>query len=1112
MITSRRSRRLWRWSATLFAGVLIAAVAGAPTATAQAAKLAQGVRSARIERALLTDKIEPRLSSARGQVTAFVELTRTPAVDAFNGERRKGTGKEKAKQAVREVRDGTVRAVDSVVRQLKAADAGARLITQTANAVPGAVVTADAATLRDLAKRSDVVSMRTVVPMRRTNAGAVQLTRTLNTWQQTGKFGDGVRVGVVDDGIDYTHADFGGPGTPQAYQETDRTKPSPLFPSAKVIGGVDLVGDDYDASGTTGGSLVPEPDSNPLPCSTHGTHVAGTAAGFGVNADGSTFTGDYAKLTADELNAMKIGPGTAPKALLYAIKVFGCDGSSAVVPQALDLALDPDGDGDFSDRLDVLNLSLGEDFGMADDPNSLFVRKLAENNVLTVVSAGNSGDVNDAGGTPANVVEALAVGSTLDAAIKTDVIDMTAPVPGRLTGQFSKAYTHFGTLDLTAPAAALSQANNDGCAPYSAADSAKAAGNIVWLEWDDNDATRACGTAVRAGHAQNAGAKGVILASTLERFRAAITGNQDVPMFQLRGSATAAARPALIAGSLRLRMAGTGIESGLSYYQPDADTASGFTSRGGRRPAVKPDLAAPGDTIVSALRGSGTGWGEFSGTSMAAPHTTGIAALVRQIHPDWSVEEVKAALMGTAGHDVHDSSGRTFGPQRVGSGRIDAQAAVDNLVLPYVTDDPGAVSVNFGVVEVSGPLAVTKTLKIVNKGAAPAEYAVGYEAVHTLPGVEYTVNKKSLALTPRGVANVEVTLKITDPKALRKVMDPTMQAMQSGLARQFVADASGRVVFVPKSGATVPLRVSVYSAPKPVSSVRAPDSVRFAPGRDQAVLNLTGGGLDQGAGAERYRSLVSVFELQAKSPKLRDCGPDVVIECAVNETAKGGDLRYVGAASTAQHTKAAGKPDDSLLAFGVATWGDWANIGSTTQIFVDIDTNADGKPEFQTIVAKMPDTDVLVANTVSLTQPDNPSVDVQPVNGQFGDVDTNVFDTNVLVLPVRIAALGIDPNESSHRISYTAGSFGFYPAPGQDTAEIDRLSGWLSYDVLAPGYSVRGGGVPAITYVAKPGTALVVNRNQNSVVADKPLGLLVLEHHNAARDRARVTNLVAVGG
>ncbi|MFD9888829.1 S8 family serine peptidase [Amycolatopsis sp. NPDC059027] len=1099
-----------RSSTALFAVVLATAVAGTPVASAQDAPLAESAGKAKIDQAALDGKIEPRLNTAQGQVTAFVEVAKKPAVDAFNDEQGKGAGKEKAKQAARVAKADTAAAVNSVLGQLKAADARTQLVTQTANAVPGAVVTADAAKLREVAKRPDVVSVRTVVPKTRTNASAEQLTNTLNSWQQTGKLGDGIRVGVIDDGIDYTHADFGGPGTPEAYKSIDSAKPNPLFPSAKVVGGTDLVGDGYDANGKLG-SPTPVPDPNPLACGEHGTHVAGTIAGFGVNADGSTFTGDYKKLTGKKLDEMRIGPGTAPKALLYAIKVFGCKGSTNVTSQALDWALDPDGDGDFTDHLDIVNLSLGMDFGAPDDPDSLFVRKLAANNVLPVFSAGNGGDINDIGGSPGSTPEALTVASSRDAGVLRDAIDVTAPAPAQRTGQFSQDFAGYDKLDLTAPVVALSAANKAGCQPYSAEDKAKAAGKIVWLEWDDNDATRPCGSAARANNAQAAGAAGVLLSSTLEHFSAGIAGNAAVPMFQLTGSATAATRPALTAGTLRVHMTGAGRVSVQTYDKSIVDTPSSFTSRGGRGPAVKPDVAAPGDTITSAFRGSGNGRTVLSGTSMAAPHTSGITALIRQAHPDWSVEEVKAAVIDTAGHDVHDAAGHTYAPQRVGSGRIDAKAALDNQVLAYVADDPGAVTVNFGTVEAGGPVTLTKTLKVVNKGVTPVEYAVGYEAVNALPGVEYTVDKPWVKLSPRGIAKVKVTLKVTDPKALRKVMDPTMAATQAGLARQFVADASGRVAFTPKSGATVPLRVSVYSAPKPVSSIKTPGTVKFGPGQDQAVLNLTGRGVDQGTGAQRYRSLISVLELQAESPQLPECDSDVVTGCTLNRTAKGGDIRYVGAASTAPLAKEQGNPDDALLAFGVSTWSDWANLGSNTTVFVDIDTNGDGKPDFETYVTKATSSDVLLVSTVSLTKPGNPRVDLQAVNGQLGDVDTNVFDTNVVVLPVRIAALGIDPNGGSQRIGYTVGTSGFYTAPGSTSSTIDSVDGPLSFDVLAPGYAVQGGGDAAIGYVAKPGTALVVNRNAASAAADKSLGLLAIEHHNAAGDRAGVVRVEAAG-
>jgi hypothetical protein len=84
---------------------------------------------------------------------------------------------------------------------------------------------------------------------------------------------------------------------------------------------------------------------------------------------------------------------------------------------------------------------------------------------------------------------------------------------------------------------------------------------------------------------------------------------------------------------------------------------------------VKPDVTAPGTTIASANVGAGNDVLVISGTSMATPDTAGIAALVKTVHPTWTTEQLKAAIMNTPGHDLFtgpDQTGDRYGPARVG--------------------------------------------------------------------------------------------------------------------------------------------------------------------------------------------------------------------------------------------------------------------------------------------------------------------------------------------------------------------------------------------------------------------------------------------------------------
>jgi subtilisin family serine protease len=1049
-------------------------------------------------------KLPARLAAGTGPMAVYVELSKRAAADAFRATL--PSGREAARQAARLAKQETARTASAVVAQLRTSDRSARVLYRTANAIAGVAVVADAASLRALAARPDVISISMIVPKRLDNARAAVLTRVLASWQVLGVFGDGMRVGIIDTGIDYTHANFGGPGTPEAFDAVDPTDPTGVFPTAKVVGGTDLAGEDYDASSSDPAEFTPVPDGNPLDCDGHGSHVGGTAAGFGVNGDGSTFTGTYSALTAADLGAMRIGPGMAPKASVYAIKVFGCPtgeaGSTDLVAAGLDWTLDPNGDGDFDDHLDVVNISIGADYTTPDDPDSRVTRRVINHGVMPVFSGGNGGDLFDIG---SEASEALSVASTRDSYVLRDAIEVTAPagVAGIKGGQYSVAFDYAG-FSATDDVVNLTEAANlDGCQPFNAADAARVAGKFAWLEWDDNDASRRCGSAARSANAVAAGAAGALFTSALEHFTAGITGSADIPVFQMTGSVTNELRPAMEAGTLVVRQAGD-LRASLKTFDPGIeDTPSTFTSRGTRSPGVKPDVAAPGDTIVSTFIGSGDGVISISGTSMASPHVAGIATLIRQVHPTWTPGEIKADVMNTANHDVFSQDGPAGpieAPNRVGSGRVDALDALRNRVLAFDRDAPAIVSVGFGVVEASGPVTRDRFIQLVNKGSRPVSYNVAYDPITSMPGVTYQLNRSTVSLAGFGRATVRVRLRIADPAALRKVADPTLVKLHLDLPRQFLADASGRVRFTPTSGTDVPLRVPVYSAPKPTANLTIPSQLRIT--GSSAPLTFGGRGLNQGSGDARYLSLVSALELAATSPRLPKCTATVTADCAINDTARGGDLRYVGVGSTAPAAVAAGAPGTALLGFGIATWTNWANIGNNTVPFVDVDVDGDDVPDFETFISRDTDTDLLEAWTVDLDPVS--LVDIQPVNQLYGDVDANVFDSNVIVLPVLLEALGIDPTSGSARISYFVGVDGFYEAPDSDL--VDAIPAILSFDPVRPGLWAEGAD-PSLLFVGARGATLQIHRDAAALELDGSDNLLVLSFHNRSGERASVVRI-----
>src|SRR5207302_10791041 len=138
-------------------------------------------------------------------------------------------------------------------------------------------------------------------------------------------------------------------------------------------------------------------------------------------------------------------------------------------------------------------------------------------------------------------------------------------------------------------------------------------------------------------------------------FEGPITANPDdgtpfnvtIPFLGVRGPASDASSNG---AKLRLTADGSAITvAAAAITNPNFTGFASFTSGGPRTgdSGLKPDVTAPGVSIISTAIGSGDAGAAMSGTSMASPHVAGVAALTRQAHPTWKVEDIKAAIVNT---------------------------------------------------------------------------------------------------------------------------------------------------------------------------------------------------------------------------------------------------------------------------------------------------------------------------------------------------------------------------------------------------------------------------------------------------------------------------------
>ncbi|MDX6209893.1 MAG: hypothetical protein QOE24_2284 [Frankiales bacterium] len=1013
------------------------------------------------------------------------------------------------------------------------------------NVYSGVAIRTDASRLGALAALPGVKAIHVMPTKHLLNASSVPLINAPASWG-TGvgagsDIGTGVTIGVIDSGIDYTHSDFGGTGTTAAYaadhavdDAATLTVPSHDYPSAKVAGGWDFVGDAYEGgAATSAAGATPKSDPNPLDCEGHGTHVSGTAAGLGVTATGATYAGPWS--TGTPFDSMKIGPGVAPGAKLYALRVFGCTGDTNAVSEALDWAADPNGDGNVSDHLDVVNMSLGSDYATPDDPDAVAADALSLLGTTVVAAAGNGGDLQDIAGSPGAGKRAISVAASQDATTVYDALRVDAPaaVAGNVPGQENSAFNWAAAAPVSADvvsldpafdpnsaasysAASMAATNADGCSAFTAAQRAAVAGKIAWLEWTDDDATRRCGSADRSTNAASAGAVGVVLADDSDNFAAGVLGIDSIPTFEIRKTEAAALRVHVsstlhitlthaLHGSLKLS------DGGLT------DVIAGFSSRGITDDGnLKPDLTAPGSTIYSAAVGSGSDGVSDSGTSMATPHVAGSAALVKAAHPAWNPEQIKAALVDTAVHDVWSDPAHTAreAPDRVGSGRIDAGAAAATQVLAYDASSAGAVSVSFGAKSYAKTTTVTQSVRVTNDGGAAATYGLAFDWANagTHPGgVAYSF-PASVTVPAHGSATVPVTMKVT-PGALTRTVDAAHDVVADGITADYLTEASGWLTFTP-AGAGQRMRLSVYAAPRPASTMKAKGTLAF--GRNTtAKLSLTGAGVRQNSGS--YQSLVSGYELQLTSPRKPTCTAKLTdpAKCVTMASDRAGDLKYVGVSSDAPRLK---NPASGLTYFAISTFGAWRTPVSYAEFDVFIDTNGDGKADAVLFNDRVTATDEFVSVLVNPTTGAVIGDSVFGLNNADGSVDTNPFNSDVMVLPVATQAL------TSMSKAAKSGKITYWVAAGTIESGLTDVTKKATFNVLKPGQTVTHGPVPvgAAATAAFGGeqffadlatgahvSALTVLR-ESTYAGQQGKGLLLVHSDNVNGSRAQVVPIAKI--
>jgi minor extracellular serine protease Vpr len=505
---------------------------------------------------------------------------------------------------------------------------------------------------------------------------AISMTQADIAQNDLGLTGKGIRVAIMDTGIDINHPDLGG-------------NPAGCFGTGcRINMGWDFVGDAYNNDATSATyNPVPTPDAIPDDCNGHGTHVAGI-----VGANGTV-------------------RGVAPGVTYHAYRVFGCDGSTSadIMEAAMERIL--------ADGADVLNMSIGSSFQWPQYPTAQAADRLVNKGIVVVASAGNSGASGlYASGAPALGQKVISVANFDNTHLNLPVFTVT---PDNLAVGYSQATAALpAPLSGDAPLARTGTATttNDACNGASAPAPGSLSGKIALIR------RGFCSFHEKTVNAQNAGAVGVIIFNNTTGLQS-ITVAGPVAINIPVASITAADGVTL---SNRLATSGvtlTWTDQTISTPNATGNLISSSSSYGVSPDlTLKPDIGAPGGFIRSTFPLEKGGYANLTGTSMSSPHVAGAVALLLEARPNTPSNAVRTILQNYAEPHAwfgNPALGFLDNVHRQGAGMLQIADAIRGTV----NVQPGKLSLGESQ---AGP--ATRTLTVANTGASAVTFTLSNEA------------------------------------------------------------------------------------------------------------------------------------------------------------------------------------------------------------------------------------------------------------------------------------------------------------------------------------------------------------------------------------------------